>query len=66
MQFTEPEHKMGKCPICGNPVVIRSTKEDKPYCSRRCASMKNYAKRYKGTNAGPLDRPNLLDKTKLS
>lgn len=64
-QFTEPKNTKGKCPICGKEVLIRSTRGKASYCSRACASMRNYSLRYKGTNAGPMDRPNLKDKTKL-
>lgn len=65
MQFKEPAHTMGKCPICGKPVVVRSTREKQPYCSRACESMKRYSTRYRGTGAGPMDRPNLREKIKL-
>lgn len=65
MQFEEPKSTKGKCPICGKPTVVRSTRGKVAYCSRACESMKRYATRYKGTNAGPMDRPNLVDKTKL-
>ena len=66
-QFEEPKSKKGKCPICGNSMVIRSTRGGDKTCGRQtCKSMKRYATRYKGTNAGPMDRPkNIADKTKL-
>lgn len=64
-QFSEPKSTAGKCPICGKPVVLRSTRGKVAYCSRTCASMTRYATRYRGTGAGPMDRPNILDKTKL-
>lgn len=66
MQFIEPKSKKGKCAVCGKPVVIRSTRTNKPtYCSRTCASQERYSTRYRGTNAGPLDRPSKVSKTKL-
>ena len=65
-QFDEGKSKTGKCPIDGKPVPIRSTRGKVAYCSRACASMARYEKRYKGTNAGPMDRPkNIANKTKL-
>lgn len=65
MQFDENKSKMGKCPVCGKPVVILSTRGKVNYCSRACASQARYATRYEGTNSGPMDRPSLKSKTKL-
>jgi hypothetical protein len=65
MQFQEPSSTTGKCPICGKPVVVRSTREPAPYCSKACASMKRYAIRYEGTGAGPMNRPDMTEKIKL-
>lgn len=65
MQFQEPASKKGKCPVCGKPVVIRSTRGKANYCSKVCASQSRFATRYQGTNSGPLDRPSLKDRTKL-
>jgi len=66
-QFTEPLSRKGKCPICGRPVIIRSTRSKEPnYCSQVCASQERYAKRYKGTGSGPIDRPTKISRTKLS
>lgn len=56
---------MGKCPVCGKEVLIRSTRGKVAYCSRACASMSRYGLRYKGTKSGPMDRPKMVDKTKL-
>jgi hypothetical protein len=64
-QFKEPTSKEGKCPVCGKPVTVRSTRGKAAYCSRACASMPKYAMRYKGTNSGPMDRPRMSEKTKL-
>lgn len=64
-QFDEPKSTIGKCPICGKPTVSRSTRGKVAYCSRSCASMARYATRYVGTNAGPMNRPKMSDKTKL-
>lgn len=66
MQFYEGKSTKGKCPVCGKPVVKRTTREKTVYCSRVCESQVKYAKRYKGTMAGPLDRPKMVDKTKLT
>lgn len=61
-QFVEPAHTMGKCPICGKPVLIRSTRGGVAYCSRVCASKEKFANRYRGTMSGPMDRPKMIDK----
>ena len=66
MQWNEPKSTTGKCPICGKPVPIRSTRGKVAYCSKACGSMSRYKTRYQGTGAGPMDRPkNILEKTKL-
>lgn len=65
MQFYESKSGRGACPICGTEVVIRDVKIGPEACSKRCASMKRYEKRYRGTMSGPLDRPDMKDKTKL-
>ena len=50
--------RMGKCPTCGKPVVIRNIKDKKPqYCDRKCAANARFMGRYRGTMSGPLDRP---------
>jgi len=65
MQFDEPASKEGRCLVCGKPVVIRSTRGKAAYCSRACSSQRRFSTRYRGTGAGPLDRPTLEEKTKL-
>lgn len=65
MQFNEGKSKTGKCPICSKPVLVRTTRGKIEYCSRVCASQERYAKRYKGSLSGPLDRPTKLSRTKL-
>ena len=65
MQFTEPQYGETKCPVCGKPVVKRTTRGKPNYCSRVCASARKYSKRYMGTMSGPADRPKTVDKTKL-
>lgn len=65
MQFSEGQSKQGKCPVCGKEVVIRTTRGKVAYCSRVCASQNRFATRYRGTDAGPMDRPSLVNKTKL-
>ena len=66
MQFSEGSKNKGICVICGKEVPVRDIRANKyTYCGRKCAAMARYAGRYRGTNAGPADRPqNLLDKTK--
>lgn len=66
MQFTETKSTQGKCPTCGKPVVIRSTKGKVAYCSRVCASQTRFAQRYTGTNSGPMNRPSRIQKTKMN
>jgi len=52
----------GRCPACGKPVIIRSTRDKSPqYCSRVCAAQARYRTRYVGTNSGPADRPSPED-----
>ena len=65
MQFQEGKLEHTKCPICGEPVVKRTTRGKANYCSRACASQARYATRYQGTMSGPMDRPTLKEKTKL-
>lgn len=45
-----------KCTWCGKPIVVRSLR-DKGYCSRPCASMARYEKRYVGSRSGASDKP---------
>ncbi len=66
MQFSEQQSTVGKCPICGKPVTVRSTREKKPpYCSRICASQRTHGSRYRGSLSGPMDRPQSINKTKF-
>lgn len=69
MQFAETNSTAGKCPVCGNPVPVRSVRDvraNKPsFCSRVCASQSRYSTRYRGTLSGPLDRPTRVEKTKF-
>ena len=64
-QFDDGKSTQGQCPICGASVPIRTTRGAANYCSQKCASQRRYAKRYQGTLSGPLDKPTLLEKTKL-
>lgn len=60
MQTDALSRTMGKCanPRCGKPIILRDVREKKPqFCSRVCAAAVRYNTRYKGTNAGPLERP---------
>lgn len=65
MQFYEGKSKQGKCPVCGKPVSKRTTRGKDNFCSRVCASQPKFAKRYKGTMAGPMDKPKMINKTKI-
>lgn len=65
MQFEENPLEMGKCPVCKKPVVKRTTRGKTNYCSRTCASQARYHTRYIGSLSGPLDKPSLIEKTKL-
>lgn len=65
MQFDEGMSTVGKCPVCGKPVIKRTTRGSAGFCSRVCASQPKFAKRYHGTMAGPLDRPKMIDRTKV-
>lgn len=65
MQFIEPKSSQGKCPVCGKPVVIRSTRDKTAYCSRVCASVRTHGTRYTGSLSGPADRPIASQKTKF-
>jgi hypothetical protein len=57
MQFNE-KMKTGECKICKKEIPVRSKKNNaQEYCSRICASMDRYNKRYQGTMSGPADRP---------
>jgi len=68
MQFSEGSSTLGKCPVCGKSVPVRTTRSKKPnYCSRACASQSRYATRYQGTFSGPKDKPDTkLEKTKFN
>ena len=53
----------GKCANCGKEIPIKDIRDKQPsFCSRACASMKNYKKRYQGTMSGPADRPDFAKK----
>lgn len=69
MQFAETNTKLTTCPVCGKPVPVRSVRDTRSkqasYCSRVCASQGRYATRYRGSLAGPYDRPSRSEKTKF-
>lgn len=50
---------ISKCLVCGKDILVRSTrgKDAKGYCSRVCASMKRYAKRYTGARSEIFNKP---------
>jgi hypothetical protein len=57
MQFSEQNNK-GYCVICGKEVPVRDVRAKKgTYCSRICAQQTRYQRRFRGSNAGPADRP---------
>jgi len=61
----EPKLPRGTCGICGIEVPIRDKRsKGVVYCGRIHANMAKYSTRYRGSNSGPADRPNLADKMK--
>jgi Prokaryotic metallothionein len=72
LQETEfqPKNPMMKCARagCSNMVPYAMGKNkrlENRYCSRVCASQRNYNKRYGGSMSGPADRPR-EDKVKFT
>jgi hypothetical protein len=62
-QFNE-NHPKGKCPVCGKPVAMitsRGGKNNPEYCSRICASMKRYEKRFTGGRAEQNSAPKNIE-----
>lgn len=58
MQNDSLGRTVGKCANCGKEVILRDRRDKKPqYCSRICAAQSRFKTRYRGTNAGPMDRP---------
>ena len=64
VQFASDTSTKSKCAYCGKEIVIRDKRDPVRFCSRACASMKRYMKRYAGPRSGEKDRPK-IDKTKL-
>lgn len=57
----------GHCATCGKEITVRDVRNRKAeYCSRICAANARFATRYRGTMAGPADRPDMLSKTKFT
>lgn len=55
----------GKCAYCGKDIIVDSVRQTRlMYCSRPCASMSRYMKRYVGPRSEESNRPK-FDKTKL-
>ena len=54
----------GKCANCGKEIAIRDIRNPNNYCSKSCASMKRYAKRYSGTMFGKATRDRIKEKSK--
>ncbi len=54
------------CKTCGKPIVVHSTrgKESVGYCSKACASMSRFEKRYTGPRSSLYDLPDLKAKMK--
>lgn len=52
------------CMVCGKPILVRSTKGKRStgYCSRVCASMSRYGKRYTGPRSEIYNQPVDLEK----
>lgn len=54
-----------KCAYCGKEVIADSTRHARlVYCSKPCASMARYMKRYVGARSEEANRPK-FDKTRL-
>ena len=66
MQDTTKDNE-STCPVCGKPTVKRDVRDKEPrFCSRVCSANMRYRTRYRGSMAGPKDRPkNWKDKTKF-
>jgi hypothetical protein len=56
MQAKRPK---GKCIICGKDILVSSIRGAKSqgYCSRVCASMKRYEKRFVGARSEQFSNP---------
>lgn len=66
MQFEENPSNLVLCPVCKkNKVPKRTTRGQVNYCSKVCKSQLRFSTRYRGSLAGPMDRPTLEEKTKL-
>ena len=67
MQNDSMGRTWSKCPNCGKDVIVRSSRDTRAqFCSRICRTALVSAKRYRGTNSGPLDRPeNMKDRMKI-
>ena len=53
----------GNCANCGKEIPLRDTRDMRArYCGRICASLRTFKSRYRGTNAGPSDRPQFNEK----
>lgn len=66
MQDTKMNLPRTNCPVCGKTTPRRDVRDRKPqYCSRVCAGMSKFQTRYRGSDAGPFDRPvDIMTKTK--
>jgi len=64
MQFLSGSRPKSKCVVCGKNILVRSTKGEqaKGFCSRVCAAMKRYAKRYTGGRSQIYDSPINLER----
>ena len=64
MQWNERRPRR-KCAYCGKEMITDSVKNPRnKYCSKTCASMERYQKRYVGSRSGADDKPK-SDKTKF-
>ena len=63
-QFAENRPK-GNCPVCGKVVAMKTERGGRnvpEYCSRICASMKRYEKRFTGGRAETISEPINIEK----
>ncbi len=58
MQFINQSAR-NKCAVCGKEIIVKSVRGPQSigYCSRVCASMKRYEKRYTGARSEKYSNP---------
>jgi hypothetical protein len=67
-QFQSAKLPRSLCRTCGKPIVVLSTRGrgSVGYCSRICASLARFEKRYTGSRSGIYGKPeNIMEKAKV-